>query len=47
MPSEVAPPMANDQQKLEKPMTGVGDRPLTDENAKADDSAKSDTAASN
>ena len=47
MPSEVAPPMANDQQKLEKPMTGVGDRPLTDENAKADDSSKSDTAASN
>jgi TPR repeat protein len=40
MPSEVAPPMANEQQKLEKPMTGVGDRPLTD------DSAKSDTAGS-
>jgi len=40
MPSEVAPPMANDQQKLEKPMTGVGDRPPTD------DSAKSDTVAS-
>jgi hypothetical protein len=40
MTSEVAPPMANEQQKLEKPMTGVGDRPLTD------DSAKSDTAGS-
>jgi len=47
MPSEVAPPMANDQQKLEKPMTGVGDRPLTDDNAKTDDSAKSNTTASN
>jgi len=47
MPSEVAPPMANEQQKLEKPMTGVGDRPLTDDNAKTEDSAKSSTTASN
>jgi hypothetical protein len=46
MPSEVAPPMANDQQKLEKPMTGVGDRPLTDDNAKTDDGAKSNNTAS-
>jgi hypothetical protein len=47
MPSEVAPPTANDQQKLEKPMTGVGDRPLPDDAAKTDDSAKSNTTASN
>ena len=47
MPSEVAPPMANEQQKLEKPMTGVGDRPLTDDNTKTDDIAKSNTTASN
>jgi hypothetical protein len=38
MPSEVAPPMAN-QPKLEKPMTGVGDRPPTDDSAKAGDGA--------
>ncbi len=47
MPSEVAPPMANDQQKLEKPMTGVGDRTPTDDNAKTDDSAKFNSTASN
>jgi hypothetical protein len=45
MPSEVAPPMANEQQKLEKPMTGVGDRPLTDDNAKSDTAASNGTAA--
>jgi len=45
MPSEVAPPMTNDQPKLEKPMTGVGDRPLTEDAAKPDTATSNDTAA--
>jgi hypothetical protein len=44
MPSEVAPPMANDQ-KLDKPMTGVGDHPLTDDSAKTGDGSKSESTA--